>query len=132
MTLNNHQRLAMQLLGFRPLGLYPERNLVAYLRRACPSAYHSKALKAQAEASGLQFNVNQRGSRNRPLTKAQRARNRRLSRVRATVEHPFLVVKHLWGHAKVRYRGIKKNLAQMYMLFALANVFRVRRQLMSA
>ncbi len=95
------------------------------------SAYHSKELKAQAEASGLAFNVNQRGSKNKPLTKAQRARNRRLSRVRATVEHPFLVVKRLWGHAKVRYRGIKKNLAQMYTLFALANVFRVRRQLMS-
>ena len=90
------------------------------------SAYHSKELKAQAEAAGLAFNVNQRGSRHRPLTKAQRARNRRLSRVRATVEHPFLVVKHLWGHAKVRYRGLKKNLAQMYTLFALANVYRVR------
>lgn len=95
------------------------------------SAYHSKELKAQAEASGLAFNVNQRATRSKPLTKAQRARNRRLSRVRATVEHPFLVVKRLWGHAKVRYRGIKKNLAQMYALFALANVFRVRRQLMS-
>lgn len=94
------------------------------------SAYHSKELKAQAEASGLAFNVNQRGTKNKPLTKAQRIRNRRLSRVRATVEHPFLVVKRLWGHAKVRYRGIKKNLAQMYTLFALANVFRVRRQLM--
>ncbi len=94
------------------------------------SAYHSRELKAQAEANGLEFNVNQRGTKSRPLTKAQRARNRRLSRVRATVEHPFLVVKRLWGHAKVRYRGIKKNLAQMYALFALANVFRVRRQLM--
>lgn len=94
------------------------------------SAYYSKELKAQAEASGLAFNVNQRATRSKPLTKAQRARNRRLSRVRATVEHPFLVVKRLWGHAKVRYRGIKKNLAQMYTLFALANVFRVRRQLM--
>jgi transposase, IS5 family len=94
------------------------------------SAYHSKELKAQAEASGLAFNVNQRGTKTKPLTKTQRARNRRLSRVRATVEHPFLVVKRLWGHAKVRYRGIKKNLAQMYTLFALANLFRVRRQLM--
>ena len=94
------------------------------------SAYHSKELKAQAEASGFAFNVNQRATRSKPLTKAQRARNRRLSRVRATVEHPFLVVKRLWGHAKVRYRGIKKNIAQMYTLFALANVFRVRRQLM--
>jgi IS5 family transposase len=95
------------------------------------SAYHAKELKAQAEASGLAFNVNQRGTTSKPLTQAQRMRNRRLSRVRATVEHPFLVVKRLWGHAKVRYRGLKKNLAQMYSLFALANVFRVRRQLMS-
>ena len=93
------------------------------------SAYHSKQLKAQAQASGLEFNVNERGTRHRPLTKMQRARNRRLSRVRATVEHPFLVVKRLWGHTKVRYRGIAKNLAQMHTLFALANVYRVRKQL---
>lgn len=95
------------------------------------SAYHSKALKTDAEANGIAFNVNQRGSKHHALTTAQRMRNRRLSRVRATVEHPFLVVKRLWGHAKVRYRGIKKNLAQMHTLFGLANVFRVRRQLMS-
>jgi transposase, IS5 family len=88
-------------------------------------------LKAQAEQSGIAFNVNERGTRHRPLTKRQRARNRRLSRVRATVEHPFLVVKRLWGHTKVRYRGIAKNLAQMHTLFALANVYRVRRQLVS-
>jgi IS5 family transposase len=96
------------------------------------SAYHSKELKAQAQASGLEFNVNQRGSKNKPLTKAQRAHNRRLSRVRATVEHPFLVVKRLWGHVKVRYRGIKKNLAQMLTLFGLANLYRVRYRLMSS
>jgi len=96
------------------------------------SAYHSKALKADAEASGIAFNVNQRGSKHRALTQSQRKRNRRLSRVRATVEHPFLVVKRLWGHTKVRYRGLKKNLAQMYTLFGLANVFRARRHLMSA
>ncbi len=94
------------------------------------SAYHSKALKDAAEAAGIEFNVNQRGTRSRRLTQRQRARNRRLSRVRATVEHPFLVVKRLWGHAKVRYRGIKKNLAQMNTLFALANLYRVRYRLM--
>jgi IS5 family transposase len=95
------------------------------------SAYHSKELKAQAEESGIEFNVNQRGTRSHPLTQAQRARNRRLSRVRATVEHPFLVVKRLWGHVKVRYRGIEKNLAQMNTLFALANLYRVRYRLMN-
>src|SRR5438876_2870679 len=95
------------------------------------SAYHSKALKALADESGLAFNVNQRGTRTRPLTPAQKARNRRLSRVRATVEHPFLVVKRLWGHARVRYRGIRKNLAQMHTLFGLANLFRMRQRLMT-
>jgi len=95
------------------------------------SAYHSKELKSQAEASGIEFNVNQRGTKHRPLTKAQRLRNRRLSRVRAVVEHPFLVVKRLWGHAKVRYRGIAKNLAQMNTLFGLANLYRVRYRLLS-
>lgn len=95
------------------------------------SAYHSKELKAQAEAAGIGFEVNERGSKNAPLTKKQRSRNRRLSKVRAIVEHPFLVVKRLWGHAKVRYRGIAKNLAQMRMLFGLANIYRVRYRLMS-
>jgi transposase, IS5 family len=95
------------------------------------SAYHSKELKARAEACGLEFNVNERGSKHHPLTVRQRARNRRLSRVRAIVEHPYLVVKQLWGHAKVRYRGIAKNLAQMSVLFGLANLYRVRYRLLA-
>lgn len=96
------------------------------------SAYHSKELKAHAEAAGLAFEVNERGTRSAPLTKRQRMRNRRLSRVRAVVEHPFLVVKRLWGHAKVRYRGIAKNVAQMHMAFGLANIYRVRYRLLNA
>jgi IS5 family transposase len=96
------------------------------------SAHHCRALQEQAEAAGIAFNVNQRATPAQPLTQRQRARNRRLSRVRAIAEHPFLVVKRLWRHAKVRYRGIKKNLAQMYTLFALANLYRVRYRLMSS
>ena len=69
------------------------------------------------------------GQPGRPLTKAQRARNRRLSRARAVVEHPFLVVKRLWGHTKVRYRGLAKNLHRLEVTAALANLFMVRRQL---
>ena len=30
--------------------------------------------------------------------------------VRAKVEHPFLKVKRLFGYAKVRYRGLAKNM----------------------
>ena len=95
------------------------------------SAYHSKALKAAAVAVGLSFFVCERGTRARALSARQRARNRRYSKVRAIGEHPYLVVKRLWGHAKVRYRGIAKNLAQMHTLFALANLYRVRHRLLA-
>lgn len=49
--------------------------------------------------------------------------------IRAKVEHPFWVVKGLWGHAKVRYRGLAKNTAQFTTLFALSNLWMVRKQL---
>ncbi len=42
--------------------------------------------------------------------------------VRAFVEHPFPIVKNLFGHRKVRYRGLAKNGPQLYTLFGLANV----------
>jgi transposase, IS5 family len=42
--------------------------------------------------------------------------------VRAFVEHPFHIVKNLFGHRKVRYRGLARNGHQLYTLFGLANV----------
>jgi IS5 family transposase len=42
--------------------------------------------------------------------------------VRAFVEHPFHIVKNLFRHRKVRYRGLTKNGHQLYTLFGLANV----------
>src|SRR5438034_9040002 len=52
------------------------------------------------------------------------------SRTRARGEHAFHVVKCLWGFAKVRYRGIVKNAARAFAIFALANLYMVRRKLM--
>jgi len=42
--------------------------------------------------------------------------------LRSPVEHPFHVVKNLFHHRKVRYRGLRKNIAQLYTLFALAHL----------
>ena len=50
--------------------------------------------------------------------------------IRAKVEHPFRVIKRQFGFVKVRYRGLKKNTAQITTLFALANLWAVRRELM--
>ena len=50
--------------------------------------------------------------------------------VRAKVEHPFRVVKRQFGFIKVRYRGLKKNTAQLMTLFALSNLWMSRGKLM--
>lgn len=50
--------------------------------------------------------------------------------IRAKVEHPFRVIKCQFGFTKVRYRGLKKNTAQLITLFALSNLWMVRKQLM--
>ena len=56
---------------------------------------------------------------------------RALSQVRAPVEHPFHVVKNLFRHKKLRYRGLAKNTAQLHTLFALANLVIVKKTLLS-
>ncbi len=52
--------------------------------------------------------------------------------IRAKVEHPFRVIKRQFGFVKARYRGLKKNTAQLITLFALSNLWMTRRQLMGA
>lgn len=42
--------------------------------------------------------------------------------------YPFLIVKGQFGYTKVRYRGLVKNTAQLTTLFALANLWLVRRK----
>ena len=48
--------------------------------------------------------------------------------MRARVEHIFQIIKQLWGHRKVRYRGLAKNEAHYFSLLALANLYIVRKK----
>ena len=52
------------------------------------------------------------------------------AQIRAFVEHPFHVVKNLFHYRKTRYKGLAKNTAQLYSLFALANLAMARKRLM--
>jgi IS5 family transposase len=56
---------------------------------------------------------------------------RALSQVRAWVEHPFHIIKNLFRHKKLRYRGLAKNTAQLHSLFALANLMIVKKTLLA-
>jgi len=54
------------------------------------------------------------------------------AQVRAHVEHPFHILKNLFKHRKVRYRGLAKNTAQLHILFALVNLVIAKRYLLAA
>ena len=58
------------------------------------------------------------------------ALERAKAQIRAAVEHPFHVLKNLFRHRKTRYRGLAKNNAQLFSLFALANLVLAKRWLL--
>ena len=81
----------------------------------------------------MRYRINRRPTSKRPLGARWRVMiNRARSRTRARGEHAFRVVKQLWGFAKVRYRGLAKNLARAQTMFALANLYQLRRELLPA
>jgi transposase, IS5 family len=51
--------------------------------------------------------------------------------IRSRVEHPFRVIKRQFGYQKVRFKGLAKNTAQVLTLFALSNLWMVRKKLMA-
>jgi len=59
----------------------------------------------------------------------QKAKNRVKARVRAKVEHPFRILKRIFGFEKVRYRGLKKNHERLCACFALVNLYLHRKRL---
>ncbi len=65
------------------------------------------------------------------LRKLDQRWNRSVSRVRALGEHAFRIVKCLWGYTKVRYRGLYKNTCQLFTLFSLSNLYRLRHKLIA-
>lgn len=73
-----------------------------------------------------------KGSRYRKLTEDDRQRNRNKSRVRAKGEHPFLVLKKIFGFNKTRYRGLHKNANWLHVACGLTNLYMVRRKLLCA
>ncbi|KPZ01321.1 ISPssy, transposase [Pseudomonas tremae] len=53
------------------------------------------------------------------------------TQARAKVEHPFRVLKRQFGYTKVRIRGLAKNTTQQATLFALSNLWMVRKRLLA-
>src|SRR5574339_364840 len=94
-------------------------------------AYWKEADREDFEERGVRYRVNRRAAGgNKNLNERWHRINRARSRTRACCEHPFRVVKQLWGFSKTRYRGLQKNLARAQTMFALANLYALRHRLL--
>ena len=84
-------------------------------------------IREDAHLSSMDYRIAKRPSQNR-ITKEYRGENRdrkmeyEKASVRSKVDHPFLIVKKLFHAGRTRYRGLRKNLLQYYLLFASANL----------
>ena len=94
------------------------------------SAYIGQKQAIRQVAPKARDFTNRRGTRSHELTEEEQMTNRRKSSVRAKVEHPFFIIKRLFGFTKVCYRGMAKNGNRFFVACALANLFVVRKLLM--
>lgn len=94
------------------------------------SAYAGQSDAIRDTAPKAKDFTNKKASRNRPLSDEDKSRNRTKSRVRAKVEHPFLILKRIFDFNKVRYRGLDKNANRLFTACGLVNLYMARRQLL--
>ena len=101
------------------------------------AAYQGVEKRAENLALPVTWHVAMRPSKRKTLPRMalgdllERIEHTKAS-IRAKVEHPFHVVKNLFGHRKTRYRGLAKNAAQLFSLFGFANLVLARRWLLDA
>lgn len=96
------------------------------------SAYQGQGALIARHAPNARDMTQRRCRRRGVLDERERARNREKSRVRARVEHLFLVIKRLFGFAKTRYRGLEKNANRLLVTCALTNLYLMRGRLLCA
>lgn len=94
------------------------------------SAYAGQGDVIRKHAPRAKNFTQKKSARNRPLSDEERSRNRTKSKVRAKVEHPFLVIKRIFGLRKVRYRGLMKNTNWLFVICGLTNLYMARRHLL--
>lgn len=94
-------------------------------------AYRGQREAIRRVAPRAQDFTNRRYRHKGVVDEAERGKNRTKSQVRAKVEHPFLVLKRVFGFRKVRYRGLAKNANRLFVACALVNLFMARKRLLA-
>ena len=95
-------------------------------------AYRAQQATIRQHAPNARDFTNRRYRYRGVINEVERGKNRTKSGVRAKVEHPFRVIKRVFGFVKVHYRGLTKNTERLWVSCGLVNLFMVRRPLLRA
>ena len=95
-------------------------------------AYHSEGRKRDCRRRNIFYGITNKAKRGHPLSHKQGKHNRKMSGIRAKVEHPFRTIKVIFKQTKLRYRGLMKNSSWFKVLCGLQNIYLCRRELCGA
>ena len=92
-------------------------------------AYQGQGEAIRKAAPQAQDMTSRRTRYKQNVDQLQRRKNRTKAKIRAKVEHPFRILKRVFGFVKVRFRGLKKNHDHLCAAFALVNLYQRRKRL---
>ena len=88
------------------------------------SAYSNKENKQEARKKGIYYGVLDKGTRKRKLSSTQKKNNKKKSKIRAKVEHPFAFIKEKLNYKNTVAKTIERNDLRFTMNCILYNIFR--------
>jgi IS5 family transposase len=93
------------------------------------AGYQGQTEAIHEAAPGAQDRPSRRTKFKNYVDEEGRRKNTTKARVRSKVEHPFRILKRVFGFTKVRYRGLRKNHEWLCAAFALVNLYQHRNRL---
>lgn len=88
--------------------------------------YTKRAREQTLKQQGYRVHIQRKGERNKPLSRAQQLRNRRIAKVRALVEHAFARLAQQGGKC-LRSIGLARATVQIGLKVAVHNLHRLAR-----
>lgn len=111
--------------------LLREDDQVVYGDSAYPGIEKREEVSGDPHLSTIELRINRRPSSLPKVSDRtidwERLIEKRKSFVRCKMEHPYRIVKNIFGFRKTPYRGIAKNLNRLHVLFASSNLYMLAR-----
>lgn len=88
------------------------------------SAYGNKSDKRKARKEGIHYGMLDKATRSKKLSSSQKKRNKKKSKIRNQVEHPFAYIKEKLGYQKAAAKNKQRNALRFDFNCILYNIFR--------